>query len=798
MKFLKEIKEKTILVIPSDIKNKVLEYINDLSSLVQFKIYSLNEIKKYLLFDYDEEAILYLMQEHGYEYEVAKNYIENLYFIEDKDYEEEKLNELRRIKKELDSKGLLTYNNMFENSYKNTPFIVFGYPYLDSFNKKLLSRFNYQVIEKNETESKHLVNKFTTLEDEVLFIVNRIIELINKGVDINKIYLTNLDSNYESEIKRIFRLFNIPIDIDSSSSLMSTSIGKKVYEQLKETKSFESTVEFMKTYDLSNNYNQSIYNSILNILNKYNDLDYSMDVIISAIKYEFLKKRINNNNLDNMVRVGKINSYYNDDEYVFLLGFNQGVVPKIYKDEDYINDQLKPLVGLDSVNEINKLERESTLKSINSIKNLTISYKEHYLDSDYYPSNFINLEGFEKVESNKLETDYSKMYSELVLGKMLDNLIKYDSKASDLGLYYNSINTPYMTYDNSFKGLSKETLYKYLDRKLTLSYSTIDTFYKCQFRYYINNILKLDKYEETFDTLIGSLFHFVLSHIYNDNFDFDREYDYFLKDKEFNNKEQFYLDKLRKELRIVCDRIREFNNVTELKEVFTEKNIKIDKSTDIEVIFKGIVDKIMYHEYNDKTYVAVIDYKTGHADIDITNSCYGLGMQLIIYLYLISKSDLFDNYSFVGFYLQKILSNEVNIEKDKTYLELKNDNMKLYGYSNSDPTTVERFDPTFAASEYIRGLKTKKDGDFDSRSKVIDEETMNKLINLVDKKIDEARDKVLDADFRINPKGFYGDAKPVGCEFCKFYDICFRKNEDIVNNRKVSNLSFLEEGDDNE
>ena len=75
---------------------------------------------------------------------------------------------------------------------------------------------------------------------------------------------------------------------------------------------------------------------------------------------------------------------------------------------------------------------------------------------------------------------------------------------------------------------------------------------------------------------------------------------------------------------------------------------------------------------------------------------------------------------------------------------------------------------------------------------------MNKLINLVDSKIDEARDKVLNADFKINPKSFYGDDEPTGCEFCKFYDICFRKNEDIQNIKKYKNLNFLEEGDNNE
>ena len=38
----------------------------------------------------------------------------------------------------------------------------------------------------------------------------------------------------------------------------------------------------------------------------------------------------------------------------------------------------------------------------------------------------------------------------------------------------------------------------------------------------------------------------------------------------------------------------------------------------------------MYKKYDDKTLVSIIDYKTGNTDIDIYNSVYGIGMQLIV------------------------------------------------------------------------------------------------------------------------------------------------------------------------
>ena len=93
-------------------------------------------------------------------------------------------------------------------------------------------------------------------------------------------------------------------------------------------------------------------------------------------------------------------------------------------------------------------------------------------------------------------------------------------------------------------------------------------------------------------------------------------------------------------------------------------------------------------------------------------------------------------------------------------------------------------------------MKYGKNG-FYHYSKVIDNDTMNKLIDIADKKIDYARDNILNGDFAINPKAFINDKEVIGCKYCNYKDICFRKNDDIVNLKKYSDLSFLnEEGDE--
>ena len=62
MDFLNDIKEKTIIVCPNTVKEKLLTEINKYNRLINVKIITLEELKRLVYFDYDESAILYLIE----------------------------------------------------------------------------------------------------------------------------------------------------------------------------------------------------------------------------------------------------------------------------------------------------------------------------------------------------------------------------------------------------------------------------------------------------------------------------------------------------------------------------------------------------------------------------------------------------------------------------------------------------------------------------------------------------------------------------------------------------------------
>ena len=205
------------------------------------------------------------------------------------------------------------------------------------------------------------------------------------------------------------------------------------------------------------------------------------------------------------------------------------------------------------------------------------------------------------------------------------------------------------------------------------------------------------------------------------------------------------------------------------------------------IIYTNKVDNLRYF--------SIVDYKTGFIDIDLKYVPYGLSLQLPIYLYLVKKSNLFVNPKFIGFYLQYILDKDIHRDNKKTYDEKRMENLKLMGYSNTNIHSLSEFDSSFENSDLIKGLKIKANGEFSSYSKVLSDIEIDNLISLTEKNIDDVIDKILDVDFSINPKKI-GYENDLGCKFCKFKDLCFKKESDYKILDDIKTLDFLR-GDEN-
>lgn len=763
------------IVILNDYAKK--SFIKKINKLINVKVITLSELKRKYYFDYDNKAIYFVSNKYNCIPEIAKIYIENTYFIGD--INTKKVNFLKEVKEELDTNNLLTYNNLFKEFLKGKDIVLYNLKYVDNFYKKIFKELerdsNITSSNDEDNESIKELYKANNSEEEVAFICSKITKLIKSGVNINDIKLANVKSDYEFIIRKTFKLFNIPINLPSFETIKSTSLVIKFKELYNSDISI--TIEKLKEF-INTKEENDIFKSLISIVNNYlwvNDFELVKDMVFNEID----NIKTPREKLKNAVEVIEFKKeLISDDDYVFLIGFNEGVIPVNYKDEDYLSDDEKSKLGLSTSFELNENAMNEVKDSIRNTKHLIVTYPSHNLSSEIYISSSYEKDLFEEKELN-ISFNESNAYNKLKLVSEKDENSKFGTVTDDLlklSSHYKDMK--YSSFDNKYKLIDKSKIKNFFNNGLTLSYTSMNDYYMCSFRYYLDYILKINKYEDTFEAIVGTIFHKILSMCFESDIDIIRTYESEIEKSnyEFNESEKFFLSILKDELVLVIETIKNQLSYTQLTESMYEKEIVIDVDKDLHIRFKGFVDKILYNKFNGKTVVAIIDYKTGNPNLNINNSIYGLEMQLPVYIYLI-KNEIKD-VKIGGFYLQKILNNITDKEK-------RLDSLKLQGYTNSDLDIIDKVDSSFNDSKVIKSLRTSSKG-FYAYSKIINDEEIDILNKVVETKIKEASIDILDSKFDINPKEMNNEV--IGCKFCKYKDICFMKPKDTVTLKEVKNI----------
>lgn len=759
-----------IIICPNEYKMKYLNNYSD-NSLHNNKFMTIQEFMDNYYFSYDEKAIFYLMKKYNFNIDVCKVYLSNLYYIDiNKKYNNKKLSFLKDLKIELIENNLLVFNDVFRNYISNSKLTVLNYFNLDKYLEKDLNyKYDFSKCELNSS-----VYEFNTMEEEVNFVCIKIRDLLDKGIDINKIFLCNVDESYNYILSKLFGYYNIPININYNDSIFGTFVVQ----------------EYLKTGNLSlDDDNKNILNKkIINILNDLVELDSNdpiyKEILIDKFKNTFLSPK----KYDNAINIKNIDdNIFEDDEYVFVLGFNLDSLPMTYKDISYISDIDKKEVDLYDTFYLNKRERNKTIYLLSRINNLTLSYKLSNPFQKFYPSNLIGDLNLEIIKFNDDSFCYSNNYNCIRLGEEFDRYFLYGEESNVLKILNSNYDINYNRYSNKFTGISNDLYLENIPYPLKLSYTSINTYNECGFKYYINYVLKLGDYTDTFAAFVGSMYHYILTLYKNKNFDLDKEFNNYLEKRELSLKEKVLLVKIRKDLDILLDVLKKQQLLTGYDNEMYEKSLKVELDKKVSVEFIGFIDKIMYFKNIDDTYFSIIDYKTGSIDTNISLMKYGLHMQLPSYLFLISYSKCFESPIFTGIYYQNILFNypnwSKNLDKDLS------DRYLLKGYSTDDVSILSRFDSTYLDSNYIKSMKYNEEKGFGHYTKLINSDELVGMIKYTKGIINDSADSIIDAKFDINPKIY--DSKNFSCKYCKYNDICFVKNDDLVYLDKQDDLSFL-------
>ncbi len=740
-----ELVDNAIYIVPNSLKMKILDYLSLDSKIYNISFISLNEFEKHYFFDIKEEAIIYLLDKTNENLDILRQMLSNLYKIDvDKDYKESKLKRLRELYIDLEEKKYLIFDKGFKDYLKTKKIYILGYTMLDDYQKKMLTDINAVFLKINSKLNISKVYKYHSLKDELIATAHMIRKLNSEGINYNKIYLAGIDDNYNYLLRVIFNMFDIPYNSKEKNYLTSL-ITVKEYLKNKD-------INCIKNIDLKAKINKIEEDLFYANNSKYYDLLLTEALEKTSIDKKELKDAVNilNESLE-------IPYLISDDEYLFVLGFNQNYLPKIYKDEDYLSDNLKLKCNLITSSFKNKLSKENLLQVLGTVKNLTISYKLTSLTSEYAKSSLLNELDLEEIEEINYNYNYSNKFNDYKVSSSLDTYYKYHQKEKDFDYLTNNIDANFYTsFDHKFKGINREIT------PYSLSYSNLDDLFKCPFKYYLKYILKLDSFNENFNTKIGNIFHSVLKDSYNKNFSFEKSFDYAITKEILDNKEKFLLEKLKKELEFIVDNNKKMEKSSFLTEFYGEKRLEIPLNDHVTV--KGFIDKILFKSFHNKTYYAVFDYKTGSATLNLDYLEDGLFLQLPLYVYLINRSKLFTNPVMGGFFYQFLLQNAKDeIEKQK--------NLKLVGYANSDEIILSYLDEDYKTNSFIKGLGVTKTEQLKSSSKVLNEEEIEAMLKTIEQALNKAINIIDNNNFIIEPKII--DNKNISCEYCPFKEVCF-------------------------
>ena len=679
-----------------------------------------------------EDSILKIMNDYNKNYEVAKEMFKYLVFTNENNAKTDKLKNLLKIKNNL------IENKSFKNYVKEQELIFVNIPH-----SKLLNEIGY-FNNKEYLDKKNFYTLHKNITEEVIYVFEKISELINNGVLLNDIKIIYND-DYDNLIKRYAKFYSI--NMEEEIELNGTKILQDFLNNLDETSSFEKSFNLIK--------NKSIFkDKILKLINR------SISSYDFNIQKEIFKELAKNAKISIKYKemLEKVDiTYQGENKHIFILGFNDSYYPKIKKTKDYISEEEKNLLNIpNSSDEV--IEQEEMFKIfISNNQNLYFSVT---INNNYKLSRYIKF-NFEEKEKEITNNIYSSLAHKLELSKKLDKYYKYLEKDKTLDKYYSSFNKEYNTYSNKYNGSIKIT------DPISLSYTSMNTYIYNPFAYYVERILKVSPYKDKFYMKTGSFFHKCLEL---------EDYDEALKEFDFNNFENEYVDRVKDEILIDIDFIKEYHKVNNFKDIKKEidlvKNIGIDK-------FEGKLDKLII---NKDTFI-IFDYKKkiSTASITIDKLNYGFNLQLPIYIYLVKN--LYPNLDFGGVYLNYlILDNYKLTDKDKVipnYIDKKNESLKFYGFTTSEIDRIEKVDNDYLSQKYLKNLSFTKTEEISQKSKILSDIDIKNIVESVDIIIKKVIEEIKNGKFDITNKKLNNQILDTQSNYL-YKDISFATEEDIL------------------
>lgn len=748
---------RLIIVAPYQMHKNLLKKYRQKEAFLDVKTISKEELLGQYYGRIEESAISYLMKKYQYSYDNISAILPYIPYVD------KEPNNLFEIKEDLLKEHLLIRNEYLKQFFKNNEVLVYGYSNNDRELKTVLdineANYRFFLNEKNEEEKD--LDVFETQFDEVFFTLNSIAGLLDKGIDINKIFIYTVNREYLYPLMEFSQGFGFTIDDGKSHSLFVTPLAKTFLDNLSSSKDFNLAKESVMDCE-----DKGLLEDLLQVVDKCHDEEMSFDMQLDYLIGELKTTSISRNNLKDVVKI--INRpIYDEDAYIFVMGLAQGSYPKSKKDNDLVSDIHKKEMGLNSSLEETQINRDVLLDFFYSKNHFFYSFSERSISNKYFISPLAEELNLKKKKHELPNIIYSRDMVDYYFAKLKDLKEFYKEAGSDYHALEQISNIPYGEYDNSFKGVNA------LDENVEIrhSYSKINDYYQCPFRYYIGNILGIDPFEGNFATKFGGIAHKIFELHNNPDFDFNKVFDEEVSKQEFLPEELPIIANLKVQIKRASEAVRLHQKYMNNPKFITEKKLGMDIGK--KSYLSGVIDKSII--FDDK-YLVLVDYKTGNDSFDSNYISQGVSLQLPTYCLLAKKDDAFKDYTIIGIFINNVVNTKLTYGVDEEALI--DPYFRLNGKVTADIDLIGQIDKTIynGKSEFIKSVSITKEGRFAKSNSLVSPSEFDEYAEIALRKYLEADANIRNNNFIINP--LFKSKSDNACKYCEYRDICYvKKNQ---------------------
>lgn len=334
---------------------------------------------------------------------------------------------------------------------------------------------------------------------------------------------------------------------------------------------------------------------------------------------------------------------------------------------------------------------------------------------------------------------------------------------------------------------------------IRMSASRFDTYNRCHFSYFCKYGLGLSKLQPAeFDVMQrGTIAHFVLEKIITGNGEAlarcDRAELGLLCDKYIeeylsgvkgfssirNKYTDFLLGRISRSLKDVVVHVANEISQSEFKPTACELKIGEEgiplemKHSNGKIIFSGSVDRV--DEYNG--YIRVIDYKTGSRSFKLPDVLFGLNLQMLIYLYALTRGKGVNDSAAAGILYQPAKR------------DINDSGLAMNGLLPAEPSLIEAMEKG-TNGEFVPKMTVTKSGSIDSRqSSFVDPAVFGEIFDLIERLAMKTGDELLGGDIRINP---VDGRESAACKYCDFASVCGIENKTAQKVPAMTNKEVIE------